>query len=69
MDSKAVLDDALRLGCDAVIHGHTHRPGTYRLNDTISRYVLADWDFRASNAYRGGYLTIVDQQIETHSFC
>ena len=69
VDSKAVLDDALRLGCDAVIHGHTHRPGTYRLNDTINRYVLADWDFRASNAYRGGYLTIVDQQIETHSFC
>lgn len=69
VDSKAVLDDALRLGCDAVIHGHTHRPGTYRLNDTINRYVLADWDFRASNAYRGGYLTIVNQQIETHSFC
>lgn len=68
VDNKTVLDEALRLECQAVIHGHTHRPGTYRLNDSLNRFVLPDWDFRASNAYRGGYLTVSEEQIETHSF-
>lgn len=69
VDCKTVLADAMRLHCTAVIHGHTHRPGSYCLSDTINRYVLPDWDFRASNAYQGGYLTVTDQQIETHLFC
>ena len=29
---------------DAVIHGHTHRPGIHAAGKTQPRYVLGDWD-------------------------
>ncbi len=33
--------------CDAMIHGHTHRPGTHKLG-AGQRYVLSDWDANAT---------------------
>ena len=68
VDNSTVKNECLRLGCDLVIHGHTHRPGVYPIDEKLSRFVLPDWDFRASNAYRGGYLTFSDTKPELCSF-
>lgn len=35
-------------GCRSLVHGHTHRPGTEVLAPGYTRYVLTDWDSRAS---------------------
>ena len=32
------------LGCETLIHGHTHRPGDYGLLGNKKRIVLSDWD-------------------------
>ena len=32
------------LGCETLIHGHTHRPGDYSLLGNKKRIVLSDWD-------------------------
>jgi len=32
------------LGCETLIHGHTHRPGEYPLKNGKRRIVLSDWD-------------------------
>ena len=68
VDNSTVKNECLRLGCDLVIHGHTHRPGSYLIDEKLSRFVLPDWDFRASNAYRGGYLTFSDTKPELLTF-
>lgn len=69
VDNDSVARCAYRKGCRIVIHGHTHRPGLYPINDELSRYVLADWDFRASNAFRGSYLVLSGNVIESKLFC
>ncbi|MFM8738555.1 MAG: UDP-2,3-diacylglucosamine diphosphatase [Betaproteobacteria bacterium] len=35
-------------GCRSLVHGHTHRPGTEVLAPGYTRYVLTDWDLRAT---------------------
>ena len=35
-------------GCRSLVHGHTHRPGTEVLAPGYTRYVLTDWDSRAT---------------------
>lgn len=69
VDNNSIAQTAHQYECSAVIHGHTHRPGLYPVDETISRYVLADWDFSASNAFRGGYLVFSGNVIESKSFC
>ncbi|MDH4392370.1 MAG: UDP-2,3-diacylglucosamine diphosphatase [Aquabacterium sp.] len=32
-------------GCQALVHGHTHRPATHALPGGGTRHVLGDWDF------------------------
>jgi UDP-2,3-diacylglucosamine hydrolase len=41
-----------------VIHGHTHRPGTYSLGDGFERWVLPDW---LAAAQRGGVLRVGEE--------
>jgi UDP-2,3-diacylglucosamine hydrolase len=49
-------------GMAILIHGHTHRPGSYPLNGSVppaQRWVLPDWDLDADvNSRRGGYLDL-----------
>jgi UDP-2,3-diacylglucosamine hydrolase len=55
----AVLEEALRLNCATVLHGHTHRPSERLLSATkhaVRKLVLGDWDEGAyQNAYQGAY--------------
>jgi UDP-2,3-diacylglucosamine hydrolase len=32
----------------ALVHGHTHKPATHALTDTLQRVVLSDWDLAAT---------------------
>ena len=45
--SDVVESDAMtameQLGCDDIIHGHTHRPGVHDLGNGGRRFVLGDW--------------------------
>jgi UDP-2,3-diacylglucosamine hydrolase len=41
---SAIVDAVLRHRADALVHGHTHRPGIHRIAETAVRYVLGDWD-------------------------
>ena len=56
VNGEAVIRDAHGRLCDLVIHGHTHRPGCYDLEDGLYRYVLPDWKLEAANTLSGGYL-------------
>ncbi|GBU10161.1 UDP-2,3-diacylglucosamine pyrophosphohydrolase [Gammaproteobacteria bacterium] len=40
----AVLAALLDYNSDILIHGHTHKPATHKLDDDKVRYVLSDWD-------------------------
>ncbi len=42
----AVTDVVSRYAADAVVHGHTHRPGIHLIDGSPNavRYVLGDWD-------------------------
>ena len=37
------MREAAELGCDTVLHGHTHRPCDERLSPSLRRIVLGDW--------------------------
>lgn len=44
VDGPAALAWLQAAGCDTMIHGHTHRPGTSQLAPERVRQVLSDWD-------------------------
>jgi UDP-2,3-diacylglucosamine hydrolase len=44
VDDAAAAQWLRDAGCRALIHGHTHRPGTVALEDGMQRHVLSDWD-------------------------
>ena len=41
---EVVLAAMQKNDCDVLIHGHTHRPGIHRMDNTKTRYVLGDWN-------------------------
>ena len=46
---------------DLLIHGHTHRPGRYRVDEAhgdLERVVIPDWDFDHAATARGGWVCI-----------
>jgi UDP-2,3-diacylglucosamine hydrolase len=45
-------------GCDTLVHGHTHRPGTHTLTPGFTRHVLTDWDLDGPGAPRAEVLSI-----------
>jgi UDP-2,3-diacylglucosamine hydrolase len=49
--------DLKRLGCTAVIHGHTHQPALYR-RDGYVRAVIPDWDLDRARPFRRGWVTL-----------
>jgi UDP-2,3-diacylglucosamine hydrolase len=52
VDPGAALAWLRAAGAQAMIHGHTHRPGASVLAPSILRYVLSDWDFDLVEASR-----------------
>ena len=66
-----VVDDSIaehvtNFQADAVIHGHTHRPGYYSVplgdGKIIPRYEIPDWEDNPP----GGYIVAEDSQIMIH---
>jgi UDP-2,3-diacylglucosamine hydrolase len=45
VDPEAAARWLAEAGADALIHGHTHRPGAHALQGGRTRHVLGDWDF------------------------
>lgn len=45
VDGTAAAQWLAVAGCPAMVHGHTHRPGTHALPGGGTRHVLGDWDF------------------------
>ncbi len=50
-------------GATEMIHGHTHRPATHDLGDSLRRHVLSDWDFDSAAA-RGDVLRLSTAGLE-----
>ena len=48
VNAAAVQACFLEHRVDTIIHGHTHRPAVHRYADGLTRYVLGDWNPRAS---------------------
>ncbi|MBT9491145.1 MAG: UDP-2,3-diacylglucosamine diphosphatase [Paucibacter sp.] len=48
LDTDACIEWLKATDCNAMIHGHTHRPGEHLLAPGLSRHVLSDWDFEAT---------------------
>ena len=57
VDGAAATDWLAQSGAEALIHGHTHRPGAHALPGGRARHVLGDWDFEAVPA-RGRILRL-----------
>lgn len=57
VDNAAAADWLVQAGAQALIHGHTHRPGSHALRGGLARHVLGDWDFEAVPA-RGRILRL-----------
>lgn len=64
VDLEASLALLREAGTDALIHGHTHRPGTEPWG-AGQRHVLSDWDFDdASTSPRGDVLVLTPDGLE-----
>jgi UDP-2,3-diacylglucosamine hydrolase len=50
VDTDAALAWLHAAQAPVLLHGHTHRPGEHRLDDTRRRIVLSDWDAAAQPA-------------------
>lgn len=69
VDAPTVAAAAQQNQCSLVIHGHTHQPGLHKVTEEMTRIVLPDWKFEASNRFLGGYLTLSNGQITLQNFC
>lgn len=58
VDEAACRDWLRQSGCQALIHGHTHKPAVHDLGDGLQRWVLSDWDFDSAHGPRGDVLVL-----------
>ena len=66
----AIAQTVEQTGITTIVHGHTHRPAVHRteLNgQTVTRYVLPDWDFDHAEPARGGWISISRAGIHLHN--
>lgn len=56
--AQEAIDSAIRsFSASSIIHGHTHKPGTYSLPDSdCVRIVLPDWRFGENTLLEAGFL-------------
>ncbi len=64
--NEAIISD-LTDNISWVIHGHTHRPGVYKVNDKVCRFVLPDWHFKPG--FKAGYLIFEAGTPKLSDFC
>lgn len=60
---KSILEFVNKTNANTVIHGHTHHPGIYFINDgtrQIERYEIPDWEDNTP----GGYIEVTEERIE-----
>ena len=50
VDATAAVAWMQAAGCQTLVHGHTHRPGSQALASGYTRHVLSDWDCDARPA-------------------
>ncbi|MDD3266956.1 MAG: UDP-2,3-diacylglucosamine diphosphatase [Burkholderiales bacterium] len=48
---ESIIEYANQYGADTIIHGHTHHPGHYTVNDKVDRYETPDWEDNPAGAY------------------
>ena len=58
VDAAGALAWLADTGADDMIHGHTHRPGSVRLDPGHCRHVLSDWDLEDASAPRAQVLRL-----------
>lgn len=49
--NDSIIEYAQKFGADTVIHGHTHHPGHYIINDKLQRYETPDWEDNPAGTY------------------
>lgn len=59
---KDVIKTMKKLKADILIHGHTHKPGKYQLENNLIRFETPDWVDREP----GGYLKYENQHFTLH---
>ena len=58
VDSQAALEWLTLAQCNALVHGHTHRPGSEEMAPGIWRHVLTDWELDGPGQARGHILSL-----------
>lgn len=58
VDSQAALEWLTHAECNALVHGHTHRPGSEEMAPGIWRHVLTDWELDGPGPARGQILSL-----------
>lgn len=59
-DIMDVVTESILASCpielDGVIHGHTHRPGSYPIDGKLSRWVIPDWRHSSQDRIDAGFI-------------
>lgn len=58
LDAPACRQWLAQAGSQALLHGHTHRPGQHDLGDGCVRHVLSDWDLDTAGPMRADVLRL-----------
>lgn len=58
VDPEAAVSWLRETGCTALVHGHTHRPGSRSLAPGLDCHVLADWEFDGHGPARAQVLRL-----------
>ncbi|WP_307189677.1 UDP-2,3-diacylglucosamine diphosphatase [Azohydromonas lata] len=58
VDTQTALEWLTHVQCSALVHGHTHRPGSEEMAPGIWRYVLTDWELDGLGPLRAQVLSL-----------
>lgn len=64
VDAAEALHWLRAQGAGAMVHGHTHRPGSHELAPGVQRHVLSDWDLDAAPVPRAEVLRLTAAGFE-----
>ncbi|MEY4978244.1 MAG: UDP-2,3-diacylglucosamine diphosphatase [Pseudomonadota bacterium] len=66
VDAQAAHAALKNADAQVLIHGHTHRPAVHDLGEGLQRWVLSDWDLKASPP-RAEWIRLDSQGLHRHS--
>lgn len=64
IDPRAALDWLTKAQCSALVHGHTHRPGSQTIAPGYERHVLTDWELDGLALPRAETLRLTQEGFE-----